>query len=346
MNELLTRLKEEADAFQGVLDAQRHAAKSARQPLLAQRRSGSTRSPIPRFAAYRCRDVKAPRARRSCLGAFTGCRSREGNRRRRCRGHFAADRSLREAAVSAQALIEPIARGRQTQFDGIRRRGDGAMRFPVARGRLGRRRGGEGARRACPRGRGRGAPYREDPRRRGAGSATRARDLARRDRADPRHIGARDNDSAGAQRPARDSAPSRDRRRPTCTPEAARACAGWPGALPWPKRRAEERSSSRPTGNYELSAVLAAAESGAKPGLKAGSAAALAALQAALADLAGDLDAAMGDAESPELWRRYLDGDRGAFARKLASIIGPDMVDRITALYRDNSRFHEAAEPI
>ena len=108
-----------------------------------------------------------------------------------------------------------------------------------------------------------------------------------------------------------------------------------------PKRKPEER----PARAFELSQVLAAAEArdAQKPNLKAGAAAALGALQAALSDLAIDIDAAMGDAESPELWRRYLDGDRGAFARKLASTIGPDMVDRITALYRDNSRFHDAA---
>ena len=51
----------------------------------------------------------------------------------------------------------------------------------------------------------------------------------------------------------------------------------------------------------------------------------------------------MGDSDSSDLWRRYLDGDRGIFARKLAGAIGPEMVDRITALYRDNSRFHDAA---
>ncbi|MCH8859118.1 MAG: hypothetical protein IID54_05995 [Proteobacteria bacterium] len=31
------------------------------------------------------------------------------------------------------------------------------------------------------------------------------------------------------------------------------------------------------------------------------------------------------------------------FARKLARSIGPDTVNRITALYRDNPRFHNAA---
>jgi hypothetical protein len=90
--------------------------------------------------------------------------------------------------------------------------------------------------------------------------------------------------------------------------------------------------------------VLAAAEAGVKPGLKPGAAAALAALQAALADLAGDLEELATETSDPTLWRRYIDGDRGVFLRRLASSIGPESVNRITDLYRDNPRFHEAAE--
>ena len=110
------------------------------------------------------------------------------------------------------------------------------------------------------------------------------------------------------------------------------------------KRRAEDRPAPRIKGSYELSAVLAAAEAGGKPGPKAGDTAALAALQAALADLAGDLDDLAGETADPALWRRYLDGDRGVFARRLAASIGPESVNRITELYRDNPRFHDAAE--
>src|SRR5207244_12799292 len=84
-----------------------------------------------------------------------------------------------------------------------------------------------------------------------------------------------------------------------------------------PKRRAEDRLPTRPKGNYELSAVLAAADAGAKPALRPGGAAALAALQAALADLAGDLEELAGETSDPALWRRYLGGDRGVFARRL-----------------------------
>jgi hypothetical protein len=111
-----------------------------------------------------------------------------------------------------------------------------------------------------------------------------------------------------------------------------------------PKRRSEERIAAKPKGNYELSAVLAAADAGAKPVLKPGAAAALSALQTALADLAGDLEELAGETSDPALWRRYLDGDRGVFARRLASSIGPESINRITDLYRENPRFHEAAE--
>jgi hypothetical protein len=111
-----------------------------------------------------------------------------------------------------------------------------------------------------------------------------------------------------------------------------------------PRRRTEDRPPERPKGNYELSAVLAAADAGAKQGLKPGAASALSALQAALADLAGDLEELAGETTDPALWRRYVDGDRGVFARRLAASIGPQSVNRITELYRENPRFHDAAD--
>jgi hypothetical protein len=110
------------------------------------------------------------------------------------------------------------------------------------------------------------------------------------------------------------------------------------------RREEKPRPSDKPRGNYDLSAVLAAAEAGVKPGLKPGAAAALAALQAALADLAGDLEELASETSDPTLWRRYIDGDRGVFLRRLATSIGPESVNRITDLYRDNPRFHDAAE--
>ncbi|HXJ01234.1 MAG TPA: hypothetical protein VNH44_08415, partial [Micropepsaceae bacterium] len=111
-----------------------------------------------------------------------------------------------------------------------------------------------------------------------------------------------------------------------------------------PKRRAEPRKMEAPKGGYELSAVLAAADAGTKTGLRPGAAAALAALQAALADLAGDLEELAGETADPALWRRYVDGDRGVFARRLAASIGPESVNRITDLYRENPRFHASAD--
>jgi len=111
-----------------------------------------------------------------------------------------------------------------------------------------------------------------------------------------------------------------------------------------PKRRQQERAAAKAKGNYDLSAVLAAADAGTKTTLRPGAAAALSALQTALADLAGDLEELAGETSDPALWRRYLDGDRGVFARRLAASIGPESINRITDLYRENPRFHEAAD--
>jgi hypothetical protein len=99
--------------------------------------------------------------------------------------------------------------------------------------------------------------------------------------------------------------------------------------------------------SWEMSELLAAANgSESAPGdLKAGSAAALGALEAVLADLAINLDALAPEPDpSDETWRRYLQGDRSIFARRLAGAIDERAVDRITALYRDDQQFHEAAD--
>ena len=98
--------------------------------------------------------------------------------------------------------------------------------------------------------------------------------------------------------------------------------------------------------SWEMSTLLAAAETNETKarGFNPEAAAALAALQAVLADLAIDLDAiAVDEASSEDQWRRYLSGDRSVFARRLASELGADAVDRITQLYRDNTRFRESA---
>lgn len=97
---------------------------------------------------------------------------------------------------------------------------------------------------------------------------------------------------------------------------------------------------------WEMSKLLAAVESNESKAkeLKPSTAAAMGALEAALADLAVDLDAITGDAPpAEEDWRNYLAGDRAVFARRLAGAIDSDTVDRVAALYREDTRFRDAA---
>jgi hypothetical protein len=112
-----------------------------------------------------------------------------------------------------------------------------------------------------------------------------------------------------------------------------------------PKRKGDHGDAK--TGdpkNWEMRTLLAAAENAEGQTLRPGNAAALGALEAALADMAVDLDAIATDATpGDEDWRRYLAGDRAVFARKLASAIDDDAVNRISGLYRDDARFRDAA---
>jgi len=98
---------------------------------------------------------------------------------------------------------------------------------------------------------------------------------------------------------------------------------------------------------WEMKTLLAAVESNEPPARDLGNAAASAmgALQLALADMAVDLEA-IGSESAPgnEDWKRYLAGDRAVFARKLASAIDDGAIDRITKLYREDERFHDAAD--
>jgi len=108
-----------------------------------------------------------------------------------------------------------------------------------------------------------------------------------------------------------------------------------------PKNRHDDKGKSR----FELSEVLAAAENhDDNPPLRPDAISALGSIQSALAELASDIEIALDESASPDLWRRYLDGDRGVFARKFATSIGPDTVEKIAALYRDDPRFHSAAD--
>lgn len=112
-------------------------------------------------------------------------------------------------------------------------------------------------------------------------------------------------------------------------------------------RQKPKPSASNDDNKWEMSKLLAAVESNEKNAkeFKPSTAAALGALEAALADMAVDLGSITGDtAPSNDDWRLYLAGDRGVFARRLASAIDGNTVDRITELYREDTKFREAAD--
>lgn len=101
---------------------------------------------------------------------------------------------------------------------------------------------------------------------------------------------------------------------------------------------------------WEMKTLLAAAEqdsgirlaTSGKSGLD--TAATLGALELALADMAIDLSALDTAQPGDEDWKRYLAGDRAVFARRLADTIDDTAVDRIATLYRDDKKFHDAAD--
>ena len=102
--------------------------------------------------------------------------------------------------------------------------------------------------------------------------------------------------------------------------------------------------------NWEMKTLLAAAEQ--DNGIRfpksdrnaLDTAATLGALELALSDMAIDLSALEDAQPSDEDWKRYLAGDRAVFARRLAGAIDEQAVDRVTTLYRDDTRFHDAAD--
>ncbi|HUO98094.1 MAG TPA: hypothetical protein VMU01_05475 [Rhizomicrobium sp.] len=126
-------------------------------------------------------------------------------------------------------------------------------------------------------------------------------------------------------------------------PEAEEGLRGLARRLTQKNRKKTEEVQAK---SWQMSTLLAAADTGdSGKDLRPAAAAALGALQAALSDLAIDLDGIASDASPHEdEWRRYLAGDRAVFARRLAGAIDERTVDRITALYRDDERFHAAAE--
>jgi hypothetical protein len=120
------------------------------------------------------------------------------------------------------------------------------------------------------------------------------------------------------------------------------------------KLTARRSASPRPTETkWEMKTLLAAAEendeirpiqSGKSDKMGLNTAATLGALELALADMAIDLSALDAAEPGDEDWKRYLAGDRAVFARRLADAIDESAVDRVTTLYRDDKRFHDAAD--
>jgi hypothetical protein len=109
----------------------------------------------------------------------------------------------------------------------------------------------------------------------------------------------------------------------------------------------QKQKPSNDDNKWEMSKLLAAVESGETRSKEftSSTAAALGALEAALADMAVDLSSIAGDtAPTNEDWRLYLAGDRGVFARRLASAIDTNTVDRIAELYREDTNFRESAD--
>lgn len=98
------------------------------------------------------------------------------------------------------------------------------------------------------------------------------------------------------------------------------------------------------TKDWEMHSLLAAADKSAPPD-RSTATGALQTLEGVLADMAVDLDAIAGD-QGPQMkeWRRYLDGDHGVFARKLAAAIDGETVHRIAMLYREDPHFRESAD--
>jgi hypothetical protein len=112
------------------------------------------------------------------------------------------------------------------------------------------------------------------------------------------------------------------------------------------QRPRKPRASSPDSKSWNMRALLAAVEDSETKAkdLRPAAAAAMGALQAALSDMAVDLDPILTDsALGEEDWKRYLAGDRSVFARKLAGAIDSSVVDRIAMLYRENTRFRDAA---
>jgi hypothetical protein len=168
--------------------------------------------------------------------------------------------------------------------------------------------------------------------------AQRVRDLVRLETEEILDLSARTLSTVHARNVSRPSS------RPQVAIEAPIEAAEGDGLMGLARRLTQRGKRRDESKSWEMSTLLAAAETQDVKvrDFRPEAAAALGALQAVLADLAIDLDA-MGAGSGDDEWRRYLDGDRTVFARRLAQTIDAAAVDRITALYRENARFREAA---
>jgi hypothetical protein len=347
MNELLTRLKQEADAYQAVLENQRHGAERAAAFLAGQAQHlGEVTTEGARRMDIAITDATA-RAAQLASGFVRDAETVKQTSDTVAEGIARLADGLREAANNAQALIADStadARRQSLEFVGetmgqcdqlLRAAASVAEEADKARAAL--TRAAEEAERHIVKIPGIAAQ-----------EAQRVRETVRAETEQMLDMSARAISTLkgrNGRRVVEEPVPGQPA---TAAVEAqGEGLLGLARRITQPKRRVEDRTverGSERSKSYQLSDVLAAAEAGSKSAAKPGIASALAPLQAALAELAGDLDPLAGDPSDPALWRRYLDGDRGVFARRLASSIGPESVDRISGLYRDNTRFHEAAD--
>ncbi len=60
--------------------------------------------------------------------------------------------------------------------------------------------------------------------------------------------------------------------------------------------------------------------------------------------LAIDLDRALGDDPAPDMWRRYINGERSVFTRRLVASIGRDGAERIAQRYAADTDFRHHAD--
>ena len=142
-------------------------------------------------------------------------------------------------------------------------------------------------------------------------------------------------------------------RQPKCRPKnrpkksaSAKACSGWRARSPDARSREAPRAGD--DGKWEMSKLLAAVEGNENQCQRTSRPRPLRRWAhwkrrwLTWRSISAPLRATQ--RPSNEDWRPYLAGDRGVFARKLASAIDSNTVDRITELYREDTKFRDAAD--